>query len=139
MRNPDYFKKGKPYLDAIEVRIIENRSTRILAFMAGEFDMTFRADVTVPLLGDVKSQAPKAVCDMAPTGVAVKPDRQPRCRRPSTIPTIRKAMALALDRQAFITILAHGKASIGGAMLPAPEGRWGMPPELLAKLVRLRD
>ena len=59
MRNPDYFKKGKPHLDAIEVRIIENRSTRILAFTAGEFDMTYRADITVPLLADVKSAGPE--------------------------------------------------------------------------------
>ena len=41
VRNPDYWKKGRPYLDAIEWRIIANRSTRILAFVAGEFDMTF--------------------------------------------------------------------------------------------------
>ena len=41
VRNPDYWKKGKPYLDAIEWRVIDNRSTRILAFVAGEFDMTF--------------------------------------------------------------------------------------------------
>ena len=54
VRNPDYWKKGKPYLDAIEWKIIDNRSTRILAFVAGEFDMTFTADVTVPLLKDVK-------------------------------------------------------------------------------------
>ena len=41
VRNPDYWKKGKPYLDGIEWKVIENRSTRILAFVAGEFDMTF--------------------------------------------------------------------------------------------------
>ena len=52
-RNPDYWKKGRPYLDAIEWKVIENRSTRILAFVAGEFDMTFSTDVTVPLLKDV--------------------------------------------------------------------------------------
>ena len=48
VRNPDYWKKGKPYLDGIEWKVIENRSTRILAFVAGEFDMTFTTDVTDP-------------------------------------------------------------------------------------------
>ena len=71
-RNPDYWKKGRPYVDAIEWRIIASRSTRILAFVAGEFDMTFDNDVTIPLLKDMKSQAPKAVCQITP---AV---RQPR-------------------------------------------------------------
>jgi peptide/nickel transport system substrate-binding protein len=49
-------------------------------------------------------------------------------------PQIRKAMALALDRNAFIDILTEGKASKGAAMLPGPEGRWALPSEELAKL-----
>src|SRR5262245_16200218 len=60
-RNPDYWRKGRPYLDGLEMRIIESRSTRILAFISGEFDMTFDSDITVPLLKDVKAQAPKAI------------------------------------------------------------------------------
>ena len=40
-------------------------------------------------------------------------------------------MALALDRKAFIDILAEGQGDIGGAMLPPPDGLWGMPPEIL--------
>ena len=47
---------------------------------------------------------------------------------------VRRAMALALDRGAFNTILAEGKSSIGAVMLPGPEGVWSMPPEELAKL-----
>src|SRR6516225_9276665 len=43
-------------------------------------------------------------------------------------------MALAFDRKAFIDILSDGKAKIGGAMLPPPEGLWGMPPQLLETL-----
>ena len=49
-------------------------------------------------------------------------------------PQIRQAMALALDRKAFIDILDGGKAQMGGAMLPGPEGQWALPPEELAKL-----
>ena len=36
-RNLDYWKKGLPYLDGIEFTIIPNRSTAILAFIAGKF------------------------------------------------------------------------------------------------------
>src|SRR5213078_1540978 len=39
-RNPDDWKKGRPYLDAIEVRIIPSRSTRFLAFVSGELDIS---------------------------------------------------------------------------------------------------
>src|SRR5438094_9718535 len=60
-RNPDYWKSGRPYLDGIEYTVIPNRSTAILSFIAGKFDMTFSFEVTVPLLRDVKSQAPQAI------------------------------------------------------------------------------
>jgi len=43
-------------------------------------------------------------------------------------------MAPALDRKSFIDILFEGKADVGGAMLPAPAGVWGMPAEELATL-----
>jgi ABC-type transport system substrate-binding protein len=132
-RNPDYFKKGKPHVDAIEMRIIENRSTRILAFVAGQFDMTFRNDVTVPLLGDIKSQAPNAQCDLAPSGTFANLIVN-RAAPPFDNAEIRRAMALALDRAAFIEILSQGKGTIGGAMLPQPDGQWGMPPDVVAKL-----
>jgi len=69
-KNPDYFKKGLPYLDGIEFTIIPNRSTAILAFVSGKFDMTFPTHITIPLLKDVKSQAPNAVCVVEPTNVS---------------------------------------------------------------------
>src|SRR5205814_10601500 len=69
-RNPDYWKKGLPYLDGIEFTIIPNRSTAILGFVAGKFDITFPTEVSIPLMKDVKSQAPNAVCVLAQTNVA---------------------------------------------------------------------
>jgi len=134
VRNPDYWKKGLPYLDAIDVRIIDNRSTRILAFVAGEFDMTFGADITVPLLKDLQKQAPNAVCPLLPTGVTSNLIVNSSAA-PFDNPKLRRAMALAIDRSAFNTILSEGKSGIGGAMLPAElGGSWGMPKEELAKL-----
>jgi len=37
---------------------------------------------------------------------------------------IRRALALALDRKAFVSIMFEGQADIGGTMLPAPGGLW---------------
>src|SRR6202022_2350728 len=65
-RNPDYWKPDRPYLDAIEYTIIPNRSTPILGFVAGKFDMTFPHEVSVPLVKDVRSQAPQAICEIKP-------------------------------------------------------------------------
>ncbi len=132
-KNPDYFKKGLPHLDAIEWTIIPSRSTRMLAFSAGDHDVTFGSDVTVPLLKDVKNTAPNAVCDLHPTNVSTNLIVN-RDQPPFDNPKVRQAMDMALDRDAFITILSEGKNDKAGAMLPPPEGQWGLSKEELSKI-----
>ena len=51
-RNPNYWKPGLPYLDGIEYTIIPNRSTAILGFVSGNFDMIFPYELTVALVAD---------------------------------------------------------------------------------------
>ena len=133
VRNPDYWKKGLPYLDGIEFTIIPNRSTAMLAFVAGRFDMTFPTEVTITLLKDVKTQAPNAVCVVEPTNVStniIVNSTSP----PFDNPDIRRALALTLDRNAFISILFEGQADIGGTMEPAPDGLWAMPKEMMESI-----
>ena len=133
MRNPDYWKPGHPYLDGIEWTIVPNRSTAVLGFIAGKFDMTFPFGITVPLMHNINKESPQAVCELEPadqsTNLVVNRDAPPFDN-----PDIRRAMALTLDRKAFINILAEGHGDIGGAMQPAPEGVWGMPAEMLKTL-----
>jgi peptide/nickel transport system substrate-binding protein len=138
VRNADYWKKGQPYLDGIEWRIVPNRSTRILAFAAGEFDLTQTADITPPLVGDLKKNAPAAMCTMLPTNVTTHMLVN-RERPPFDNPELRRAMMLSLDRQAFIDILTLGKAKLAVSMMPPPEGNWGMPIEELKKLPSYGD
>jgi len=133
MRNPDYWKKGRPYLDGIEYTVTRNRSTAILAFIAGNYDLTFAGSVTVPLMKEVKSQMPEAICELPPGSVSnnliVNRDAPPFDN-----PDLRRAMALSLDRQAFVDILSEGKGNVGGAMQPPPGGLWGMPSDVLQTL-----
>jgi peptide/nickel transport system substrate-binding protein len=132
-KNPTYWRKGKPHLDGIEYRIINSRSTRVLAFIAGELDLTFVSDITVAGMKDVNAKAPTAVCQFVPSNNTVNMIVNSG-KPPFDNPKIRRAMALALDRNAFNTILAEGKSSIGVVMLPGPEGKWAMPAERLAKI-----
>jgi peptide/nickel transport system substrate-binding protein len=132
-RNPDYWKPGRPYLDGIEFTIIKNLSTAILALVAGKFDMSFPYSITQPLLNDLKGQLPQATCEMAPLGL----NRNLIVNRhvpPFDSPDLRHAMALSLDRKAFIDVITDGQGDIGGVMQPPPEGLWGMPPEMLKTL-----
>ncbi|MET4699721.1 peptide/nickel transport system substrate-binding protein [Constrictibacter sp. MBR-5] len=132
-KNPDYFKKGLPYLDGIAYQIISSRSTRHLAFIAGEHDITFPTDVTVPTLKDLKAQAPNAQCTQRlnnnASNILVNQEAPPFDN-----PDLRRALALTLDRDAFNEIINEGQGGIGGAMLPPPSGQWGLPDEILKQI-----
>jgi peptide/nickel transport system substrate-binding protein len=132
-KNPQYWKTGRPLLDGIEYTIIASRSTAVLAFLADNGDMSFPFDWTIPIAKDVKNQAAHAICEIAPANVSTNLIVN-RDSPPFDNPELRKAMALALDRKAFVDILSEGQAKIGSAMLPPPEGVWGMPPEILRTL-----
>jgi len=132
-RNPDYWKKDRPYLDGIEYTIIKNVSTGVLAFLAGKVDMTSPYYLQVPVLNDVKNQDPEAICSLLPVNV----NRNVMMNReapPFNDPDLRRAIALSLDRKAFVDTLTLGKGDFGGVMQPPPEGIWGMPPEVLKTL-----
>ena len=87
-------------------------------------------DVSVPLLKNVKRDAPNAQCTMRFTGVATNLIVN-REKPPFDDERIRRAMALTLDRQAFNTILDEGQSKVSGAMLPPPAGVWGMPEQMV--------
>ncbi|MGE5269385.1 MAG: ABC transporter substrate-binding protein [Thiohalocapsa sp.] len=133
VRNPDYWKKGRPYLDGIEYTSVPNPSTAILAFAAGKFDRAWQGIMSIPLMKQLKEQAPNAQCTMVPWNIP----RQlivNRTKPPFDNAELRRAMVLTLDRKAFIDILGDGQGSVGGAMMPPPAGSWGMPPEMLHSL-----
>src|SRR5438309_3365861 len=129
-RNPDYWKPGRPYLDGIEYTIMREIGPRDLAFYAGKFDMNTPYGVSQPTLKDFREQAPQAICEMTavnvPRTMLINPHKPPFDN-----PDLRRAMTLAVDRQAFVDIITNGVGHSGGTMQPPPEGVWGMPPEVL--------
>jgi peptide/nickel transport system substrate-binding protein len=106
---------------------------RDLAFFAGNFDVGSPYGVTPPTLKDYQSQAPKAVC--ITTSVNVPRTMLINIHKPPfDNPDLRRAMTLAIDRDAFSTIINGGVPLVGATMLPPPDGVWGMPPDVLKTL-----
>lgn len=133
-RNPDYWKPDRLYLDGIEYMIIRDPATAVLAFVAGKVDMTFPHQLTVPQFKNIHARAPDAVCEMTAGGGINRHLLINREKPPFDNFELRRAMALSLDRQAFIDIVTEGQGEIGGVLQPPPGGLWGMPPEMLKAL-----
>ena len=132
-RNPDYWRAGRPYLDAIEWTIMTSRATGMLALQSGRFDLSFAADWPVHIGNEVKTQAPAVTCEAQTTNTQANLLVN-RDRAPFDNPDIRRAMNLAIDRAAFISVIGRGEARMGAMMLPPPAGVWGMPESELAQV-----
>ena len=109
-RNPDYWKPGRPYLDGIEYTIIRSVATGMMGFTSGRFDMVYPYSISIPVMKDAKRQAPAANCEVTP-GTVNRHLLINRAIPPFDNRDVRLAMALALDRQAFIDILAEGQGA----------------------------
>jgi peptide/nickel transport system substrate-binding protein len=130
VRNPDYWKPGRPYLDGIDYTIIKNTSTWILALGTHQFDRTGPGFIAPALLKEIESQAPAMNCQIDSWNTSRSLITN-RTAPPFDNPELRRAMALAIDRKAFIEIIGAGEGSIGATMQPQPDGVWGMPPDML--------
>ena len=133
VKNPDYWKPNRPLLDGIEYTIIKNQSTGVLTFVSGQVDMTSPFFLQVPMLKDIGEQDPKSICALVPSNVQRNVIIN-RAAPPFDDPEMRRAVALTVDRKAYIDTLTQGKGDIGGALLAPPEGIWGMPRELMEQL-----
>jgi len=130
-RNPDYWKPDRPYLDGIEFTVIRDPATTVLAFISGKLDLA--AGMSPSMMKDITSQVPDAICERTPGNVnrhlIINRDKPPFNNH-----ELRRAMALSLDRQAFIDIVGQREGEIGGVLQPPPGGLWGMPTEQVKEL-----
>ena len=108
-RNQDYWKPDRPYLDGIEYTIIKDLSTASLAFIAGKFDMTFPYSLTIPLMKNIQNKMPQAICELN-SGEGINRHLLVNYHKaPFDNPLLRRAMALSIDRQAFVDTIAQGE------------------------------
>ncbi len=130
-RNPDYWKPDRPYLDGIEFTVIRDPTTTVLAFISGKLDLA--GGMSPSMMKDITSQLPDAICERTPGNVnrhlIINRDKPPFSNH-----ELRRAMALSIDRRAFIDIVGQGEGEIGGVLQPPPGGLWGMPPDQVKDL-----
>jgi peptide/nickel transport system substrate-binding protein len=125
VKNPDYFVKGRPYLDGLKYLIIAERGTRTAALQSGQLDVAFPGETTKTAAEQLKKTVPQLV--VTPVSQNVNDNVIMNLKKPPfDNPKIRLAVSHAIDRRALVQAVHLGGAVVGAALAPKPHGFWGM-------------
>src|SRR6266436_6890451 len=133
VRNPDYFVKGRPYLDGLKYLIISERGTRTAAIQSGRLDAASPGETTRPIAEHLKAAVPGMVITQVGAGTADNLLIN-GTRPPFNDVRVRRALSFAIDRHDYVRSVAQGGATVGAALAPRPYGLWGLGEKDLAQL-----
>jgi peptide/nickel transport system substrate-binding protein len=133
VRNPNYFVKGRPYLDGIDYIVIKAREARTAALIAGQLDIAFPGEGTSQIRDQLMHDAPTIV--ITKVAQSVNANLLVNTRKPPFDNLkVRQAVNLAMDRNALNKTVYQGVLLLGGANLPNPYSEWGLTQAELSKL-----
>ncbi len=133
-KNPNYFMKGRPYLDGYKAVFIRDTAPRVAAVRSGQALIEFRSfspagrDDIVKALGDkVVVQESPWICNLA---VTINNEK-----KPFDDPRVRRALSLAIDRWEASKALSQISLMkfVGGLFRPGSQ--FATPEAELTKLV----
>ncbi|MCW5852432.1 MAG: hypothetical protein KIT87_20325 [Anaerolineae bacterium] len=129
VKNPDYFVKGRPYLDGIKAYIIPDPSTAFANFRTGQLLMYptitgadgRRAQQEFSDKVNIQNTASTSFVGMMYNSK----------QKPWDDVRVRQAASLAIDRNAALQTTLQGDGVLGGLMMPGP---WALPAAELEKV-----
>jgi peptide/nickel transport system substrate-binding protein len=136
-RNPNYWKPGLPHIDGYQAVVMEDLTKIFASFRARQLTMTgIGRHLERPEADILKKDFPDAVVALGPRAgwdTFVMNISKP----PFNDPRVRKAVALATDREKMIEIAAEGWGVPGGYI--GPHTPYGLPLEELKKYPQFGD
>ncbi len=96
VKNPDYFVKGRPYLDGLRYLIIAERGTATAALQAGRVDAAFPGETLKGIADQLKKAVPRLV--VTPVNTSVLDHLIINTKKPPFDDTkVRQAVSRAID------------------------------------------
>lgn len=128
-RNPNYWEKGKPYLDRVNVYHIIDEASILAAMRTGRLDI---ADLSTKQVEPLRKTNPELKVERYPgnmqSGIGFQAERKPFSDK-----RMRQAVRYGLDLQAFIDIILDGQGK------PNPALWWWMDYALPQEEIPKRD
>ena len=119
-RNPDYHDPERPYLDRVEMVVYPDPTAEAAALMAGDTDLMIRVN---PTDYDRVAGADGIAGMRTASGQFLNVNM--RCDQPPfDDPRVRKALALAVDRNALVEFAAEGFGTVGADTPISPAYRF---------------
>jgi peptide/nickel transport system substrate-binding protein len=119
-RNPNYWDKGKPYLDRVVLRPLPDSQSRFASLKAGETDLVWADEFEADNIMRAKKDPTLQVIVYAGSGAAVNAINTKVA--PLDDVRVRQALVMALDRKKFSQALTNGLAR--PASNPYGDGSW---------------
>jgi peptide/nickel transport system substrate-binding protein len=121
VKNPNYFKKGLPYLDGISFKIMPDPASIQSAFIAGRLD---GCGLSYYQLDTVKKEAPDALITEYPGThmwvLRVQPwiEGQKPLKKPLDDKRVRQAIAMAIDKPRLLKLAWGGFGTVATGPVP---------------------
>ncbi|MDA8219251.1 MAG: ABC transporter substrate-binding protein [Dehalococcoidales bacterium] len=127
VKNPDYWRKGVPYLDEIEIKVWPDNTSKLAALESGNADIAF-----APAFQDMPRLAKNADLGVATVPAMCLDVKMNVTKKPYDSKKVRQGIAWACDRQRFVDTYLFGFGEVWDT--PLPEGRVGWAPDLKGRI-----
>lgn len=123
VRNPDYWDQGKPYLDAVEFKILGDEASKEAALRSKSVDMAWFRD---PRQAEALAKSVSGIVSAPGIPSRMINIRLNMCQKPFDDLRVRQALSLATDRKSLIETVIPSKygGQVGTLIAPADRFFW---------------